>query len=281
MVDIPPIISWLWRMYPTSRRQKFHRVELGFCAKAEAKALAALKSSWPRGVMTTVGVPVQKDVLRPVVCWRWKPKKLSQKNLKITAVSLNGKQTFWGCSNLLKTMWDFRNPSLPSPWISQLNCRVFKCATPALHPSAPSPPFRSNRCHQRLLLRPKSGARRAPNRGVVEEKARHREPVSIAITELIELIRINRDEISNHFNFIQFQWFQCVCQLVLSKQRHFPVGSSMTLLRYEEMVGLVKSLAKRVWCLVTPILWVLLVHTLYPQTHVCYGCRNLISSGLL
>ena len=40
----------------------------------------------------------------------------------------------------------------------------------------------------------------------------------------------------------------------------------MTLLRYEEMVGLVKSLAKRVWCLVTPILWVLLVHTLYPQT---------------
>ena len=184
-------------------------------------------------------------------------------------------------------MWDFRNPSLPSPWISQLNCKVFKCATPALHPSPPSPPFRSNRCHQQLLLRPKSGARRAPNRGVVEEKARHREPVSIAITELIELIRVNRDEISNHFNFIQFQWFQCVCQLVLSKQRRFPsfscrIINDIVTLRRNAWIGQVTGKEGMVpWCLVTPILWVLLVHTLYPRTHVCYGCRTLISSGLV
>ena len=145
-------------------------------------------------------------------------------------------------------MWDFRNPSLPSPWISQLNCKVFKCATPALHPSPPSPPFRSNRCHQRLLLRPKSGARRAPNRGVVEEKARHREPVSIAITELIELIRVNRDEISNHFNFNDFNVSVNLFWANNDVFHRFPVGSSMTLLRYEEMLGLVKSLAKRVWC---------------------------------
>ena len=69
-----------------------HQVELRFkSTKAEAKALAALKSSWPRGVMTTVGVPVQRcSASSGMLALETKE---TQLKITITAVSLNGKQT--------------------------------------------------------------------------------------------------------------------------------------------------------------------------------------------
>ena len=143
-----------------------------FCARAEAKARVALRSSCPLGVMTTDGVPSKLTSGTSDMFGKRRTKGDYKKY---------GKYGYPKLASTARLVFVISSQfsARPSPWISQLSCNARSSAVPAL-PAQPL--WLSKRCHQRRLSRPNKGSNRAAKRRLVDtEKARYSTGVKVAM----------------------------------------------------------------------------------------------------